>query len=210
MTELRSPATSKRYTLSQICRVWGLASSSYYERLKRIAGSVTRRGPRGAGSDEELISAIKTLLSAGGFVGEGYRKIWARLRFQGIKTAKERVRRLMKLAHLQAPCPEPRERGDRTYSGRICTSTSGSSPNSTASHPLRRALSSSYLPTLQSLSPEPLSRASSSNHLSKKNLRHYRGVYSISSYPSPHAFTSALFSELIKPHLNPVDLALHT
>ena len=68
MTEQRSPATSKRYTLSQICRVWGLARSSFYERLKRVAGSVTRRGPRGAGSDEELISVIKTLLSAGVFL----------------------------------------------------------------------------------------------------------------------------------------------
>ena len=122
MTEQLSPATSKRYTLSRICRVWGLSRSSFCERLKRVAGSVTRRGPRGAGSDEELISAIKTLLSAGCFVGEGYRKVWARLRFQGIKTAKERVRRLMKLAHLQAPRPEPRERGDRTHSGTICTS----------------------------------------------------------------------------------------
>ena len=37
------------------------------------------------------------------FHGEGYRKVWARLRFAGIRTSKERVRRLMREAGLQAP-----------------------------------------------------------------------------------------------------------
>jgi len=122
MTALPSPATSQRYTLSQICRVWRIARSSLYAGLQRVLKPSSRRGPQGAGSDEELTSEIKTLLSEAQFVGEGYRKVWARLRFKGVKTAKERVRRLMKLAHLQAPQPTPRERGDRAHSGTICTS----------------------------------------------------------------------------------------
>jgi len=37
------------------------------------------------------------------FWGEGYRKVWARPRFEGIPTSKERVRRLMREQGLQAP-----------------------------------------------------------------------------------------------------------
>ena len=92
MTEQRSPATSKRYTLSQICRVWRIARSSVYAKRSCLEKIPKRRGPLGAGSDEELTSKIKTLLSGTGFVSEGYRKVWARLSHKGIRTSKERVR----------------------------------------------------------------------------------------------------------------------
>ena len=123
MTEQRSPATSKPYTLSQICRVWCFARSTFYElkRRSKTAQPSGRRGPLGAGTDEVLIRDIKRTLSASEFVGEGYRKVWARLRFKGIRTSKERVRRLMREAGLQAPRPTLRRRGDRTHSGTICT-----------------------------------------------------------------------------------------
>ena len=91
MIEQRSPATSKRYTLSHICRVWRIARSSIYAKRSRLEKPAKRRGPLGAGSDEELISKIKTLLSETSFVGEGYRKVWARLRHQGIRTSKETI-----------------------------------------------------------------------------------------------------------------------
>jgi len=83
--------------------------------------SPRRRGPLGAGSDAELISSLRALISQSNFFGEGYRKLWARLRFKGIRTSKERVRRLMKFAGLQAPRPALRERGDRAHRGTICT-----------------------------------------------------------------------------------------
>ena len=126
MTELRSPATGKYYRLSQICRVWRLSRSRYYSQKKRAlepsaSESPRRRGPRGAGSDAELISSLRELISQSNFFGEGYRKLWARLRFKGIRTSKERVRRLMKVAGFQAPRPALRERGDRAHRGTICT-----------------------------------------------------------------------------------------
>ena len=36
------------------------------------------------------------MIEASPFPGEGYRKVWARLRFRGLRTAARRVRRLMK------------------------------------------------------------------------------------------------------------------
>jgi putative transposase len=118
MTELRSPATNKRYTLTQICRVWRLTRSRFYAAHKI---KPKRRGPQGAGSDELLIDKIKEAITQSEFSGEGYRKVWARLRFKGLRTAKERVRRLMKLAQLQAPRPALRQHGDQAHSGTICT-----------------------------------------------------------------------------------------
>jgi putative transposase len=38
-------------------------------------------------SDGEIVDAIRALLAQGPFQGEGYRKIWARLRFDGIRTS---------------------------------------------------------------------------------------------------------------------------
>jgi hypothetical protein len=55
-----------------------------------------KRGPQGPCSDEELVGHIRRILTESPFHGEGYRKVWARLRYQGIRTSKERVRRLMR------------------------------------------------------------------------------------------------------------------
>jgi putative transposase len=37
--------------------------------------------------DAALIETIRAVLAGSGFSGEGYRKVWARLRFAGIRTA---------------------------------------------------------------------------------------------------------------------------
>ena len=60
MHERRSLATSKPYTLTQLSRVWRFARSSFYESKKRLKKNILRRrGPSGAGSDEDLIKKIK-------------------------------------------------------------------------------------------------------------------------------------------------------
>ena len=46
----------------------------------------------------------------------GYRKVWAKLRVEGIRTSKERVRRLMREHHLQA-------HGPKAHDGTITTET---------------------------------------------------------------------------------------
>ena len=47
--------------------------------------------------------------------------MWARLRFRGTRTSKDRVRRLMREHGLQAPYFPTRRRGDRAHSGRVTT-----------------------------------------------------------------------------------------
>jgi len=71
--------------------------------------------------DAELVEAIRALLAESAFHGEGYRKIWARLRFAGIRTSKRRVLRLTREHGLQAPHRMGRPRGPRAHDGTIHT-----------------------------------------------------------------------------------------
>jgi transposase InsO family protein len=80
-----------------------------------------KRGPLGPCSDEELVGHIRRVLVESPFHGEGYRKVWARLRYQGIRTSKERVRRLMREHGLQAPQRTGHPHGPRAHDGTIIT-----------------------------------------------------------------------------------------
>ncbi len=69
---------------------------------------MTRRRPC---EDATLLEHIKRAIAESRFTGEGYRKIWAKLRFAGIRTSPGRVRRLMGENGLSAPrtaCPSVR------------------------------------------------------------------------------------------------------
>jgi transposase InsO family protein len=71
--------------------------------------------------DAALVEAIRALLADSPFHGEGYRKIWARLRFAGIRTARRRVLRLMREHDLLAPGRVGRPHGPRAHDGTIRT-----------------------------------------------------------------------------------------
>jgi transposase InsO family protein len=71
--------------------------------------------------DQALVEAIRQLLADGPFHGEGYRKVWARLRFAGIRTSKRRVLRLMREHDLLAPGRVGRAHGPKTHDGTIRT-----------------------------------------------------------------------------------------
>jgi transposase InsO family protein len=71
--------------------------------------------------DEALVEAIRELLAASPFHGEGHRKIWARLRFAGIRTSKRRVLRLMRAHDLLAPNRVGRPHGPKAHDGTIRT-----------------------------------------------------------------------------------------
>jgi putative transposase len=80
-----------------------------------------KRGPVGAATDDELVVHIRKALADSPFVGEGYRKVRARLRHQGVRTASERVRRLMREHHLQAPRRGGNAHGPKAHDGTITT-----------------------------------------------------------------------------------------
>ncbi len=74
-------------------------------------------------SDEALVAHIRRLLAASLFHGEGYRKIWAKLRFEGVRTSRERVRRLMRGHGLQAYQRVGHPHGPKAHDGTIITQT---------------------------------------------------------------------------------------
>src|SRR5512134_4146301 len=80
--------------------------------------AVTR--PVGPCDDATLVEHIKQLIAESRFTGEGYRKIWARLRFLGIRSSPGRIRRLMRENGLLAP-HRVRRRPDKTHDGTIIT-----------------------------------------------------------------------------------------
>ena len=125
MSRSASPCTGKRYGLQRVCRIFGLArSTAYYIKARDAVPPEERpvpgkRGPVGAATDEVLVGHIRRVLAESPFVGEGYRKVWAKLRHQGVRTASERVRRLMREHHLQAPHRGGNAHGPKAHDGTI-------------------------------------------------------------------------------------------
>src|SRR5215217_6305729 len=69
--------------------------------------------------DPALVEAIRAVLTASPFHGEGHRKVWARLRVAGVRTSKRRVLRLMRANNLLAPARVGAPRGPRNHDGTI-------------------------------------------------------------------------------------------
>ena len=124
MSRVISPVTGKPYGLAAVCRVWQLARSGVYRHLSASPPmAVQRRGPLGAMSDEALTTAIRGVLAASPFHGEGHRKVWARLRYAGTRTSLRRVLRLMRQNNLLAPTRAGAPRGPRNHDGTIIPDT---------------------------------------------------------------------------------------
>ena len=124
MSQTCSPSTPRRYGLARVCRVWELARSTVYLHQERQAtppGPAAKRGPKPRWSDAVLVEKIHAVLTASPFLGEGHRKVWARLRWQGVRTSKARVLRLMREAKLLAPTRLGHAHGPKAHDGRITT-----------------------------------------------------------------------------------------
>ena len=122
MSRQVSPSTAQVYGLLRVTRLWGVSRATLYRHRHRSAEAVRRRpGPQGAMADEGLVAAIRQLLEDSPFHGEGYRKLWARLRFAGIRTSRRRVLRLMRENRLLAHQRAGRPHGSRAHDGTIIT-----------------------------------------------------------------------------------------
>jgi putative transposase len=122
MSRTASLSGDQFYGVARICAVWGVARATVYRHrvADDTAKPVRRRGPVGACCDTDLLVHIKAVIEESRFHGEGYRKVWARLRLKGIRTAPRRVRRLMKEHGLQAP-HQVRPARDYQHDGTIVT-----------------------------------------------------------------------------------------
>jgi len=119
MSQATSPSTAMRYGLARICRAWGVARSTlYWQRQKRV-GPGRRPGPVGPCPDADLVAHIRTVLEASPFHGEGYRKVWARLRYSGIRTSPRRVLRVMREHQLLSPQRQGQPHGPKAHDGTI-------------------------------------------------------------------------------------------
>ncbi len=106
-----------------VCRAAGVSRSAAWEARRRrgTSGPARRRpGPIGAMGDTELLAEIRGVLADSPFVGEGHRKVWARLRRQrGVYTSRKRVLRLTREAGLLAPTAQVRRRAARLHDAKI-------------------------------------------------------------------------------------------
>ena len=122
MSRTTSPSGGRPYGLALVCRVWGVARSTVYRHREPPRTAARRRpGPAGPMPDADLLEAIRAVLAASPFHGEGHRKLWARLRFAGIRTSRRRVLRLMRAHGLLAPQRAGRPRGPKAHDGTITT-----------------------------------------------------------------------------------------
>jgi transposase InsO family protein len=120
VTHETSVSLQRIVPLVRVCDLAGVARSNVYaSRRATVVGLPVRRGPKTLYSDARLTEEIRAVLAASPFVGEGYRKVWAKLRHQGLRTSKARVLRLMRAAGLLAPSRVGGARGPRAHDGTI-------------------------------------------------------------------------------------------
>ena len=105
MSRALSSSTERPYGVARVCEEWRVPRSSFY--LHRKRGSTPpppprKRGPKTEHTDAQLTERIREVISASPFSGEGYRKVWARLRKRGVRAGQPRVLRLMREAWLLA------------------------------------------------------------------------------------------------------------
>lgn len=124
MSHTTSSSVQRPYGVVRVCQEWGLSRATFYHQQSHVAQSSrvpAKRGPKTAYTDETLTGHIRAVIMASPFLGEGHRKVWARLRVQGIRTSKPRVLRLMRQANLLAPSRAQRVLGPRHHDGTITT-----------------------------------------------------------------------------------------
>lgn len=124
MSRTLSPSSKRPYGVARVIAVWQLARSSYYaaRRRQRQPQVAAKRGPQRL-SDAVLAEQIRQVLDESVFHGEGYRKVWARLRHKGVRVWKERVLRVMRENQLLSPSRQPDARPTNPHEGRIVADT---------------------------------------------------------------------------------------
>jgi len=126
MSEAISEATGRPYGMQRVCRVWERARSSLYARRQRAkkrpeATPPMRRGPKPKHADDEILAAIRADLERSPFLGEGHRKVHARLRIlDDIRVSRKRVLRIMRENSLLSP-HRVRQGKAKKHEGRIIT-----------------------------------------------------------------------------------------
>jgi putative transposase len=122
-----SPTTGRTYGVERVCTTWEQPRSTFYAR-RAVARAMTprplaKRGPKPKYTDEELLAFIRADLLRTPFIGEGHRKVWARLRvLDKVRVSRKRVLRVMRENHLLSP-HRSRKGNERLHDGEIITAS---------------------------------------------------------------------------------------
>lgn len=124
MSQAISVSSNRPYGLRLVCRVWRIAASTVYARRKARTGAssdaaTTKRGPRVAISDDDLILQVREVLAASPWVGEGHRKVHAYIKARGHVVGRTRVLAAMRNEGLLAPQRLGRAHGPKAHDGTI-------------------------------------------------------------------------------------------
>src|SRR5512140_663179 len=120
MSRAVSPSVDRVYGLVRVARCWNVSRATVYRHRQAPAAPKRRPGPVGPCDDATLLGYIRQAIAESRFTGEGCRKLWARLRFAGIRSSPGRVRRLMRENGLLAP-HRVRKRPNKAHDGTITT-----------------------------------------------------------------------------------------
>lgn len=123
MSAERSPATGKRYGIERVCGITGYPRSTFYSKQTESKVKRRKRGPKPLITDERLLELVKEDLARSPFSGEGYRKVWARLKYgRGFRISRKRVLRVMREHNLLSPYRRPQGEPN-LHTGEIITKT---------------------------------------------------------------------------------------
>jgi len=111
MSAMRSPAIDMFYGVELVCSAWEQPRSTYYSQVARAniptvsSGPKQKRGPKTELSDDDLLGVIGQAIDDSPFDGEGYRKIWAYLKYGAskLRVGHNRVLRVMRENDLLSP-----------------------------------------------------------------------------------------------------------
>lgn len=123
-----SPSTARPYGVERVCSVWEIPRSTFYARQAAEADPadarirpMKKRGPKPLVTDETLLGLIREDLATSPFLGEGHRKVWARLRIvKKVKVSRTRILRIMRENNLLSPYRGRRHEGP-AHTGQIIT-----------------------------------------------------------------------------------------
>ena len=127
MSRATSPSANRTYGIQRVCLAWRISRATvqrFKAAIRNGPATHAKRGPKSFLDDGELLAEIRAVLESTLFVGEGHRKVWARLRHErGIRTSMRRVLRIMRENRLLA-CDRPvGVRGPDTHDRTITTET---------------------------------------------------------------------------------------
>ena len=125
MSATMSPSALKPFGIKRVCTVWNISRATM-QRHKVLAlhGATPKkkRGPKTCLADAQVLEEIKIVLRNSPFVGEGYRKVDARLRAEmRVFSAPRRILRIMRENNLLAPMRCRSSPGPRVHDGTIVT-----------------------------------------------------------------------------------------